>query len=934
MKKIFKSLILVAAAAMGFTACQEELQGEDYANEGTVVVSFVADTPDTKTSVDTSGDVPVFAWDDSETFAVLEQIGDDELAEATSVAYEKVDGKAKITATFGAGYYGTNMYQYVTIYPASGYVGAESLAAATLSLPAEQTMASGSYDPAADLMVSTIVKKPEPPTEAQMVEFTRLAAVAKMTIEGLEVGEQVEKVIFKAEGKNLAGTVTADLANPHGFAVAEGVENVTVNTNSAGDVYFTVLPTTLEAGDAYTVTVITDKYLYVKNGTIPAEKSLVFEAGMVTRFNVDMSGVAPSEKWVLVKDASTLKTGDVVTIASVNYDYIVGADMGSSYPYASDTKVVKFNDYLYHPISISDVENMVQKFTLVKRDNNRTAFDFYNGATDYEGDDNSGFLCVSGSNKLILQDYYSVDTQFDVTIDNDGIATVYATNAVGSGKQMMFYYSSYSACYFYCYSSINDAKRIYIYKQDGAEGDIPVVAANVTKEDVVIPEEGAQIATKIEEVVFNYVGDWTISVSDNADWLEVTYDSANNCLKYTAQENTSGKRDATVTITATLDGQDDITWPFTVTQKGAPTEISIAEFITLPKDENTEKTIYKLIGKVAVIPSSATAAWTIEDASGNEAFISYLKTEGGVNVKGNVDIQVGDVIAFTTFANGSAKGGSSTYPSIYKGHYTLVASADAPVDYEGGSVNVNVAVQKFGHIVAPNAISVAEVTMGGNPFSNYTFTDNGNGTATAVVTFDQNTTSGTREVSLNFSAGSPLAVATSVSVMQDVDPALKKGWWLVTDVNDLKAGDMIIIAATEQVKGKDYAINTSSSGNTRASTVITKVGSALEDVSENVQVYSLEVVDGLYAFKGTLGDGANKYIYASSSSTNNMKTNSSLDDNGKWTISIASDGAATIIAQGTNTRNVMQYNNVATSAPSFYATAGDKGAVCLYKYYE
>ncbi len=927
MKKIFKSLILVAAAAMGFTACQEELQGEDYANEGTVVVSFVAGTPETKTSVDTSGDVPEFAWDDSETFAVLEQT--DALAEATSVAYAKVDGKAKIDAEFATNA-GKSEYKYVTVYPETAYVSAESIDEATLKLPAEQIMTTGSYDPAADLMVSEVVTVNAQPTEAQMVAFTRLAAVAKMTLNNLELGagEQVEKVIFTAAGKNLAGTVTADLDEPHVFTVAEGVDNVSVAATSE-EVFFTVLPTTLGAGDEYTVTVITDKYLYVKNGVIPDEKSLVFEAGMVTRFNVNMSGVAPSEKWVLVRDASTLKSGDVVTIASVNYDYIVGADMGSSYPYASDTKVVKFNDYLYHPISISDVENMVQKFTLVKRDNNRTAFDFYNGATDYEGDDNSGFLCVSGSNKLILQDYYSVDTQFDVTIDNDGIATVYATNAVGSGKQMMFYYNSYSACYFYCYSSITDAKRIYIYKQDGAEGDIPVVAANVTTEDVVIPEEGAQIATKIEEVIFNYVGDWTISASSSESWLKVNY--ADGALTYTADANTSAKRDATVTITATLDGQDDITWPFTVTQKGAPTEISIAEFISLPKDENTEKTIYKLIGKVAVIPSSPTAAWTIEDASGNEAFISYLKTEGGVNVKGNVDIQVGDVIAFTTFANGSAKGGSSTYPSIYKGHYTLVASADAPVDYEGGSVNVNVAVQKFGHIVAPDAISVAEVTMGGNPFSNYTFTDNGNGTATAVVTFDQNTTSGTREVSLNFSAGSPLAVATSVSVMQDVDPALKTGWWLVTDVNDLQADDMIIIAAT----GLDYAISTDTYANSRKSTSITKVGSALANVSVSVQQYALEIVDGLYAFKGTLGDEAtkDKYIYATNTK-NQMKLTSSLENSGKWTINIAADGSAIITSQGAETYKYMQYNNKTASSPAFYCTDGSMGAVCLYKYYE
>ena len=349
MKKIVKSLILIAAAAMGFTACQEELQNDAPLTEETVEVKFVASSADTKTSVDTSGDAPLFAWGENETFTVLEQT--DALAEATSVTYEKVDGKANITATFDANA-DKGEYKYATIYPASGYVSAESLAAATLSLPAVQTMAEGSYDPAADLMVSEVVSANAQPTEAQMVRFTRLAAVAEMKLKNLALaeGDQVEQVIFTAEGKNLAGTVTADLNDPHNDETrtfGETVDNVTVNTTSSSDVYFTLLPTTLEAGAAYTVTVITKEKLYIKTGTIPAEKSLAFEAGMVTRFGVNMEGIVPSEKWVLVRDASTLKQGDVVTIAAKNHNYVMSANWASNYPYASAKAVIKVGDYLY-----------------------------------------------------------------------------------------------------------------------------------------------------------------------------------------------------------------------------------------------------------------------------------------------------------------------------------------------------------------------------------------------------------------------------------------------------------------------------------------------------------------------------------------------------------------------------------------------------------
>ena len=48
MKKIFKNLALVAAAVMGFTACQKEIQNEVPVKDSTVQVTFVAGSADTK----------------------------------------------------------------------------------------------------------------------------------------------------------------------------------------------------------------------------------------------------------------------------------------------------------------------------------------------------------------------------------------------------------------------------------------------------------------------------------------------------------------------------------------------------------------------------------------------------------------------------------------------------------------------------------------------------------------------------------------------------------------------------------------------------------------------------------------------------------------------------------------------------------------------
>ncbi len=940
MKKIFMFLSFVAVAAMGLTACHNEFEETNVNNPevipSEVLISFVADATTTRTAVDTSSDeAPVFSWSDDETFTVLEQT--DALVVSSNVTYEKVEGKANITAAFATNE-GKAEYKYVTVYPESGFVSAESIDAATLQLPATQTMAEASYDPNADLMVSKPVVVDAQPTAAQQVAFTRVAAVVKMTLKNfeLEAGDEVERVIFTAEGeKTLAGSVNVDLNAPHEFTVNEGVNSVSVATKASDDIYFNVLPTVLEAGDAYTITVVTNKRLYVKQGKIAEGKTLTLEAGMVNRFGVNMQGVVASEKWVLVRDASTLEAGDIVTIATKNYNYVIGKQ-SASYPLASVTEAIKVGDYLYHPIpnNKTSADSRMQYYTLMQRDANRVAFDFYNGV-DYKDDTTIGFVYANGTNSSpTLQAYCDVNTLFDITI-KDGIATLCASDIVKTYKYWRYYHSNYSASSrkFDCTTSEPTGNnQVCIYKLESRKGTIPVLDAHFTvPEEVVIPEEGAAVATPINDVVFNYVGDWTITVEaeDEADWLNVAYDAVNNYLTYTAEANAGDKRNTSVTITASMEGKESIVRTFKLTQKGAPEEVSIADFIKKPVDVNVS---YKITGIVTVASTTEGGYYSLSDENGNVAQVRYVYTDGGDILCEQNLIEVGDVMTVTTVVTTSkGKGGSSSQHSIYKGHFNIEATTSGAVGYEGGDVTINIAVNKYGHIVAPTVISDnSNVATDGNPITAYSFTDNGDGTATAVATFSENTTGGSRKVDLTFSSGSPLVVSTSITIMQDVNPALKKGWWLVTDVNDLEAGDKIIIAAT----GLDYAISTASNTNSRKSTAITRNGGALENVSSSVQQYALEIdANGLYSFKGTLGGDADKYIYAPNTK-NYMKVTKTLDNQGKWTITIAGDGTATITSQGAETYKYMQYNNKAASSPAFYCTDGSLGAVCLYKYFE
>ncbi|MBO4443912.1 MAG: chitobiase/beta-hexosaminidase C-terminal domain-containing protein [Bacteroidaceae bacterium] len=79
--------------------------------------------------------------------------------------------------------------------------------------------------------------------------------------------------------------------------------------------------------------------------------------------------------------------------------------------------------------------------------------------------------------------------------------------------------------------------------------------------------------------------------------------------------------------------------------------------------------------------------------------------------------------------------------------------------------------------------------------------------------------------------------------------------------------------------------------------------------------------------------GYRGYLYAASSSSNYLRTQIENDDNGVWTIEIDEEtGAATVTAQGANTRNVMQYNS-GSSLFSCYASAS-QSPVYLYQLVE
>ena len=110
--------------------------------------------------------------------------------------------------------------------------------------------------------------------------------------------------------------------------------------------------------------------------------------------------------------------------------------------------------------------------------------------------------------------------------------------------------------------------------------------------------------------------------------------------------------------------------------------------------------------------------------------------------------------------------------------------------------------------------------------------------------------------------------------------------------------------------------------NNRKAVVVSENGDAITvtpgtepDSETDVFQFTLGGGTGAWTFFDEVKEG---YLYAASSTGNQLKTQTTLDANGQWSITFNSDGTAEVVAQGGNTRNNMRFNpNTSNGDPLF-----------------
>ena len=148
---------------------------------------------------------------------------------------------------------------------------------------------------------------------------------------------------------------------------------------------------------------------------------------------------------------------------------------------------------------------------------------------------------------------------------------------------------------------------------------------------------------------------------------------------------------------------------------------------------------------------------------------------------------------------------------------------------------------------------------------------------------------------------------------------------LVTSVTELTEGDKVIIVNTDNAKAMSTTQNTNNRG--AADVTFDEDGRVMVPSTTDIQVFTIEGdAAGWYFNTG------NGYIYASSKSSNQLKTEEEKDDNAKAVITIE-DEVTSVVFQGANTRNTLQYNpNNNNPIFNCYASASQK-PVQIYRLY-
>lgn len=515
MKKMIKNLMLVAVAAMGFTACNDSIEEATRPIEpAEVEMTITADVDETRTWIDEANSK--VQWSEGDQLKVIENGATYRTTKATTI---DANGLAKFTVSFPENTTATE-FTYNAIYPASRVTEDDAekmdMTKIKVTLPDAQNPTATSFDPTADILVAKQIVTDAQPTELSM-QFKRLVAMGKMTLTNLPESSTISKVIFTVEDADaeeqpaLAGRnyVDATTGTVQQYGYYGATNTITLNYNepiSTRDIYFTCNPFELVAGDKFTVKVVCSDATYTREVTLPEGKTLGFIEGDLSKFSVNMKDATKETNFVF-------PDGEYAAIAVVSNKY---------YALSSEANGKRLNavEVKYTPGESLASNNATLKWTIAKTNSGYT----------FKGSNNQYIAWDSGNYAHTQTEIYYLD----ITEDAENAGRYVVTSKVDPTRKLQ---KNKDNSYFAFYTSA----------QSGSLYLVPVVA-DTTPRFEVTPNEDQTIGADGGEITFtvNTENGAVVTAKSSANWLII-----DNTFKATAlANNTTEERSATITFSA------------------------------------------------------------------------------------------------------------------------------------------------------------------------------------------------------------------------------------------------------------------------------------------------------------------------------------------------------------------------------------------------
>lgn len=537
MKKMMKNLMLVAAAAMGFTACQsglDEITMRPTEPEKVTISIVASEAEESRTAI--NEDTQSFVWSEGDQIKVIEN----STAVDSEAAVIDENGLATFAASFTAAE-GTHTYN--ALYPNTAYVSINTNETTIRSnTPSIQKATATSFDPEADLLIAKPIEATQAEATPLNMQFKRLVAIGKMTFKNLPTDATIDAVTFTAPNKAIAGrssfNYTTGQVIEYGYS-NQGSSSITINYAEAiaanNAVFFTCLPCEIVADETFTVSAVCGDKTYTRTVTMTEGRSLLFTEGDLTTLSVDMADAT-------VEESFSIATGDYVIMVEYTADdstlrKMMTANSGDSYQ--------NHTDYTGEmPVeSITTRANNIWTIT-----NN--------------GDDTYTIMSKSEQKYLSWTSGNYAKLASDAKAMNIVASGEYANIIVADATERKLQYNSGSPRFAF-YTSVQNPNLLIIPAKEN-----PSISVDVTSH-LFSHTSGDDFYFEITAKNFyegDTVDDITITVEEGAEWLICEYEGEGALLTNVEDNTSTTSRSATITLS--YEGADDVV--ITITQEGAP----------------------------------------------------------------------------------------------------------------------------------------------------------------------------------------------------------------------------------------------------------------------------------------------------------------------------------------------------------------------------